>query len=144
MKAQQKAQQGFTLIELMIVVAIVAILAGVGLPAYQNYTKRAQFSEVIAATGPIKTAVELCVQLEGVTSFTTAVDDCGSAGTKGIPANDSTGYGNVQSTSWGVSGGVATITATDKDNVSYTLAATASAGRVSWEQGGTCSNEGFC
>ena len=46
-----KKQQGFTLIELMIVVAIVAILAAVALPAYQTYTKRAKFSEVIAATG---------------------------------------------------------------------------------------------
>ena len=44
-----KRQSGFTLIELMIVVAIVAILAAIALPAYQSYTKRAKFSEVIAA-----------------------------------------------------------------------------------------------
>ena len=42
-----KKQSGFTLIELMIVVAIVAILAAVALPAYQNYTKRAKFTEVV-------------------------------------------------------------------------------------------------
>ena len=57
-----KRQSGFTLIELMIVVAIVAILAAIALPAYQSYTKRAKFSEVIAAVGPAKTAVEVCVQ----------------------------------------------------------------------------------
>ena len=66
MRTQQKAQQGFTLIELMIVVAIVAILASVGMPAYQKYTQRAQFSEVIAATGPAKTAVEICYQTSAV------------------------------------------------------------------------------
>lgn len=54
-----KRQSGFTLIELMIVVAIVAILAAIALPAYQTYTKRAKFSEVIAAIGPAKTAIEV-------------------------------------------------------------------------------------
>ncbi len=57
-----KAQQGFTLIELMIVIAIIGILASVALPAYQTYTKKAKFSEVVLATGPVKTAMELCIQ----------------------------------------------------------------------------------
>ncbi|MPW28313.1 prepilin-type N-terminal cleavage/methylation domain-containing protein [Agarivorans sp. B2Z047] len=60
-KAANK-QAGFTLIELMIVVAIVAILAAVALPAYQTYTDRAKFSEVIAAASPSKTAFEVCWQ----------------------------------------------------------------------------------
>lgn len=55
-----KKQSGFTLIELMIVVAIVAILAAVAMPAYQTYTAKARFSEVINAVNPIKTQVELC------------------------------------------------------------------------------------
>ncbi len=58
-------QQGFTLIELMIVIAIVGILAAVALPAYQDYTKRARFTEVISLSGGIKTAVELCTQEAG-------------------------------------------------------------------------------
>ena len=53
----KKIQQGFTLIELMIVIAIVGILAAVALPAYQDYTVRAKVSEAVAKAAEIKTAV---------------------------------------------------------------------------------------
>ncbi len=76
-----KRQSGFTLIELMIVVAIVAILAAIALPAYKTYTKRAKFSEVIAAVGPAKTAVEVCVQ--GYTG-TSLASDCAGAGNAAV------------------------------------------------------------
>lgn len=78
MNSEMKKQSGFTLIELMIVVAIVAILAAVALPAYQNYTKKAKMTEVAAASGAYKTAIEICYQTKG---FACVLSDILSGGT---------------------------------------------------------------
>lgn len=58
----QQMQKGFTLIELMIVVAIIGILAAVAIPAYQNYTLKARYTEVVNAGSSYKTALEVCAQ----------------------------------------------------------------------------------
>ena len=70
-----KLQKGFTLIELMIVIAIIGILAAVAVPQYSQYTNRAKFSEVKIAVSPIKSAVEDCFQRNNGDAR------CGGAGT---------------------------------------------------------------
>ena len=80
----KKVQQGFTLIELLIVIAIIGILAAVALPAYNTYTNKAKFTEVVLATSPYKTAIDICVQTDG------KVNNCYGAGVNGIPKDQGT------------------------------------------------------
>lgn len=75
-----RAQSGFTLIELMIVVAIAGILAAVAIPQYGDYTMRAKVSNVLAAAAPLKTAVALCVQENG------GLADACSTPTEAVPS----------------------------------------------------------
>jgi type IV pilus assembly protein PilA len=69
MKAQ--IQKGFTLIELMIVVAIIGILAAIALPAYQDYTNRAKASEIVLAASSARTCVTEIVQSNGFNNLGT-------------------------------------------------------------------------
>src|ERR1700710_825707 len=79
----KRIQPGFTLIELMIVVAIIGILAAVAIPAYSDYTVKAKVANALSAAGSLKTAVALCAQEKG--DVTTCVTDNGTNNT-GIPA----------------------------------------------------------
>ncbi|EHP3507497.1 TPA: prepilin-type N-terminal cleavage/methylation domain-containing protein [Vibrio cholerae] len=89
MKAyKNKQQQGFTLIELMIVVAIVGILAAFAVPAYQNYTMRAHASEMLSASSAMKTAVGICL-INGNTNC--------SSGNGGVPAKQDLGAFSIES-----------------------------------------------
>lgn len=77
---------GFTLMELMIVIAIIGILIAIAIPSYKTYTRRAHFTEVVQATAPFKLGVEECYQV------TDALEDC-QAGTNGVPPAIASGQG---------------------------------------------------
>ena len=131
-----KKQQGFTLIELMIVVAIIGILAAIAIPAYSNYTKKAKFSELVSFGAGFKTAVEVCYAETGDLTLC----DNGSGGVPGAPT------ATPILASLAVANGVITATGTAViDSVTYVLTPTAAAtGELSWATTGTCTGEGWC
>jgi len=134
----KKAQQGFTLIELMIVVAIIGILASIALPAYQQYIARAKFSEVIIGTSAIKTAVEICAMDTG--ALTTCTDAASGAGWT-ITAVGASGYVTSIATTAGTI--LATAVATDGlGSATYTMVPALTAGKVNWTI--TCSDATLC
>ena len=140
--ARRAAQKGFTLIELMIVVAIIGILAAVALPAYQDYTKKARFSGVITATESVKTAMSVCIQSEGGV----IKDKCDTFALLGqtAPAADN----NTASVTVTPVTGAITATGTGAAGA-YTYIVTPTApgegdSTIIWTVSGTCVAKGFC
>ena len=85
----KRIQKGFTLIELMIVVAIIGILAAVALPAYQDYTIRAKTSEVILAASQCRTSITEAVQSSPALNMGAALtNSCGGVATKYVASVD--------------------------------------------------------
>jgi len=130
---KRQLQQGFTLIELMIVVAIIGILAAVALPAYQDYTKRAKMSEVILAASACRTTITEVYQSGSQTQVAAGNWGCesSSATSKYVSsiATDSNGKVTVGATNIGagIDGNVVTLVPANASSVAMTYSGSAQA-----------------
>jgi len=122
----KRMQQGFTLIELMIVVAIIGILAAVALPAYQDYTTRAKVSEVIVMASPAKLAVAetssslggLGYDFPGATKYVSGITIASTTGVVTAVSTVQNATGNIVLTPVEVTAGTGQLRWTCSSNIS--------------------------
>ena len=135
----KKNMKGFTLIELMIVVAIIAILAAIAIPAYQDYMRKARFSEVMSVGAGYKLSVAECINSLGTRTGCTA-------GTNDIPAVP-TSLVSFNMSAMSVTDGVISQTATTNAGLRTSVLTPAlDNGALEWTQSGTCASTApqFC
>jgi type IV pilus assembly protein PilA len=150
MRQSRLIDAGFTLVELLVVVIIIGVLATVAIPAYNHYTQRAYFVEIINATAPFKVAVENCVLKQNLPAG--SVTNCGSGGTYacgtstcGNSVPTFTVSGNVASLTVSSAGVITATGAAPAPTNTYILTPTVSAsGNVTWTTSGTCITNGNC
>lgn len=139
----KRMQQGFTLIELMIVVAIIGILAAVALPAYQDYTIRAKMSEIILAMSACRTSITEVYQSGGTGPGANSWG-CEAVSSKYVASlvtdDDGVVTATVQNISALVDGSVVTLTPLVTAGAPATVAADMGKGLYGWICGGTGTN----
>jgi type IV pilus assembly protein PilA len=135
----KRVQQGFTLIELMIVVAIIGILAAVALPAYQDYTVRAKMSEVILAMSACRTSITEVYQSGGSQPAANSWGCEGGAASKYvaglITSTDGAVTATVQNISAAVNGQVVTLVPLSNGTTAATWATNSGSGLFGWRCG---------
>lgn len=139
-----KKLRGFTLIELMITIAIIGILAAIAIPSYINYTNRARFAEVVEAADSMKNAVGACISSTATAGA--PITTCGN-GMNGVPAAIKNEPGTTNTASVAVNdAGVITATGqTPAPALNYTLTPTYQAnGTITWTVSGNCLAGGVC
>ena len=140
-----KSEKGFTLIELMIVIAIIGVLASIAVPQYNQYGKRAKFSEVVLATTAFKSPAEIAFQMGRVTQDTAGIAAL-DAGMFGIPDNIASGnaVGEHVDTVEMSAGVITAKGGSTVDNATFVISAKISNEGLRWETSGDCFDMGIC